>query len=72
MSKGREQLYRLAKKFNYTCFYCRKKFKIHELSREHLIPKSKGGGSGRNIVLACKMCNQARGNMPRRVFNKLK
>lgn len=30
-------------------------------TREHIIPKSLGGGDGGNRVVACHRCNQARG-----------
>ena len=33
-------------------------------TREHLVPRSKGGGNGENIVLAHKKCNEKRGNTP--------
>jgi hypothetical protein len=31
-------------------------------TREHLIPRSLGGGGGQNIVIACRACNSARGS----------
>jgi len=31
---------------------------------DHLIPKSKGGGGGiKNLVVACRECNEMRGNL---------
>lgn len=63
------KLTNLAKKYNMTCFYCGKKFKLHELTREHLVPKSQGGGCGKNLRLACKLCNSKVGNM--RIGQKL-
>ena len=30
-------------------------------TREHLVPKSKGGGNGENVVLAHKSCNLKKG-----------
>lgn len=62
----------LAERYNYTCCYCHKKWRLDELSREHIVPyrklypgvKGKGGGSCRgnaglknNLKLACKVCN---------------
>ncbi len=29
-------------------------------TREHLVPRSRGGGEGENVVLACKKCNNER------------
>lgn len=58
------------------CFHCDKAMLPHAVkkkpngkrdkgwTREHLIPKSKGGGRGKNIVLAHAVCNAERGNEP--------
>lgn len=32
-------------------------------TREHKIPKSRGGGDGVNVVWACYQCNETKGNM---------
>lgn len=52
--------------FNSTrCFYCERKFdnKIKK-TKEHIIPKSKGGNNNlNNLVYACIECNELRGNM---------
>lgn len=47
-----------------TCAYCGKNFSSHHnLSRDHIIPKSKGGQNHwMNVVTACKLCNQKKGN----------
>ena len=43
---------------SFTCQYCNTKFKPHELTLDHVIPKSKGGKSSwENIVCACAPCN---------------
>jgi len=43
---------------NYRCQYCGKKFDRHELTMDHVVPKSRGGKSTwDNIVLACVRCN---------------
>jgi len=41
------------------CFWCDKNFK--NLTRDHVIPVSHGGGDGLNIVPACEKCNNERG-----------
>ena len=47
----------------WTCQYCGDKFKTHELTFDHVIPKSRGGGtSWENIVTACQDCNIKKGN----------
>jgi 5-methylcytosine-specific restriction endonuclease McrA len=41
-----------------TCQYCGKKFPTSELSLDHIIPRSRGGGdSWENLVCACTNCN---------------
>lgn len=46
----------------YTCQYCRKKFKRSELNIDHIIPRSRGGGtSWENVVASCHRCNLKKG-----------
>ncbi len=46
---------------NHTCQYCGKKDK--NLSADHVIPKSKGGESSwENVVAACFLCNNKKAN----------
>ena len=41
------------------CQYCAKRFREAHLTIDHVIPKSKGGASNwNNVVAACKPCNQ--------------
>ena len=41
------------------CQYCAKGFREADLTLDHVIPKSKGGTSSwNNVVAACKPCNQ--------------
>ena len=43
---------------NNVCQYCAKKFKFKDITMDHVIPKSRGGGkTWMNIVAACKKCN---------------
>lgn len=55
------------------CFYCKRIMSLTQdirhpeglrATREHLNPRSLGGGGGGNIVAACLRCNQARGRRP--------
>lgn len=40
------------------CHYCAKKFKVEELTMDHLIPLIRGGLSNKgNLVPSCKDCN---------------
>ena len=44
------------------CQYCGKKFPTSELSLDHVIPRSRGGGSSwTNLVCACTDCNARKG-----------
>lgn len=45
-----------------TCQYCRKKFPRSELTLDHVLPLSRGGGtSWENIVCCCVVCNVQKG-----------
>ncbi len=47
----------------WTCQYCNNHFKTHELTFDHVIPRSKGGRtSWENIVSACRECNTMKGS----------
>jgi hypothetical protein len=47
----------------YICQYCGNKFQYHELTMDHIIPKSRGGEkSWTNIVASCRRCNSKKGN----------
>lgn len=55
------------------CQYCGKKFPTSELSLDHVVPKSRGGGaSWTNIVCACVKCNVRKGGrLPREAHMRL-
>lgn len=45
-----------------TCMYCGGQFPDHLLTRDHLVPLSRGGRNGwKNVVAACRSCNHAKG-----------
>lgn len=45
------------------CAYCGDRYRSHELSREHVVPVSRGGrDSWTNLVTACRGCNVRKGN----------
>lgn len=54
---------------SWTCQYCAGGFKTHELTFDHVVPRSKGGRTvWTNIVTACQCCNTRKGNhMPHEV-----
>lgn len=46
-----------------TCQYCLKEIPFSTATKDHVIPRSKGGkNDSTNIVLACKRCNVAKGS----------
>lgn len=48
---------------NYQCLYCGHYFDYLSLTRDHILPSSRGGGdSWQNVVAACRRCNQRKGN----------
>lgn len=52
----------IKKRYNYRCVYCGKK---KPLTRDHIIPLSKGGGlTKENVVPACKSCNSSKLDKP--------
>ncbi len=47
----------------YLCMYCGGTFNNHSLTRDHVIPISKGGKDRwSNVVSACRSCNTRKGN----------
>jgi len=45
------------------CAYCGKHFEAHKLSRDHIMPVSRGGiNKWMNVVTACKKCNTNKNN----------
>jgi len=43
----------------YSCQYCSRHFKEKDLTIDHVLPRSKGGQSNwENVVAACRSCNQ--------------
>jgi 5-methylcytosine-specific restriction endonuclease McrA len=48
---------------HFTCQYCLEPFGTHELTFDHVIPRSRGGRtSWENVVTACTCCNLAKGS----------
>lgn len=47
----------------YLCMYCGKAHHASELTRDHIVPRSRGGlDSWENVVAACRRCNQFKGD----------
>ncbi len=51
----------------FTCQYCGEDFPSHELTFDHVVPRSRGGRTvWENVVTACSTCNLLKGNrLPR-------
>lgn len=50
--------------YSFRCAYCGETFATTDLTFEHIVPQSKGGGDGwDNVVPACGPCNNKKGNM---------
>lgn len=48
---------------HHLCLYCGKKFSAIELTRDHVVPKQKGGkDTWTNCVTACRRCNHRKGS----------
>jgi len=49
--------------YKYRCCYCGKKYPTSELNLDHVLPRSRGGGTNwNNIVTSCIPCNLRKGN----------
>lgn len=45
------------------CMYCGKQYSDHDLTRDHVVARSRGGRDvWDNVVAACKRCNHAKGH----------
>ena len=56
----RRNLYR---RDRFRCQYCRKRFPMHDLTIDHVVPRSRGGPSTwENCVVACLDCNVRKGD----------
>ncbi len=64
-SSDSKRLWRRAIKehFNCQCVYCGNIYPLHELTLDHVKPKTDGGEDlTSNLVPACKSCNQGKGS----------
>lgn len=52
----------LFRRDNYLCLYCGQQFSPAQLTRDHIIPRSRGGKDDwTNVATACARCNHAKG-----------
>jgi len=53
----------LKESFGKTCVYCGESYELHELTIDHVKPRSNGGETiTTNCVCACAKCNQSKGS----------
>lgn len=53
----------LFRRDGYMCMYCGAKHSAHQLTRDHVVPLSKGGRDiWANVVTACRACNTRKGS----------
>lgn len=55
---------------NGLCYYCRQPTLLADWTKDHVVPRSKGGGGGDNIKGACIGCNSAKRAMSEEAFMK--
>lgn len=54
----------LFKRDDHRCLYCGQRFHRSDLTRDHVLPKSRGGiDKWENVVAACKRCNWLKDNL---------
>lgn len=71
-SKTRKRIAML-KLWGDACVYCKEPLFVGNMTFDHVVPKSKGGGRQKsNLVPACQRCNLLRGNFSSvEEFNKV-
>ena len=54
----------LFRRDRHTCLYCLARLPDRHLTRDHVVPLSRGGEDGwSNVVAACRFCNQKKANL---------
>lgn len=57
----------------FICPYCLKEFPLSKATRDHMLPKSRGGTNDPgNIVLCCAMCNAEKGSLTTEEYKEWK
>lgn len=53
----------VATRDGFCCQYCGVKFPLRDLTKDHVVPRAQGGRTTwDNIVMACRHCNERKGN----------
>lgn len=63
----------LGKKRMVRCYYCLEMKPVKDITIDHVVPRSRGGGyDRRNLRPACKQCNERKGSKtPEEFFDEL-
>jgi len=62
MRSRRKNIYETLEQQGFLCHWCRSALKHNDVTRDHIIPKSKGGTSNpKNICASCMRCNVSKG-----------
>lgn len=71
LSKSQRRMWRLLNRHGWKCYYCHKRLLLRDATRDHKIPKSKGGGGGyKNLVPCCQKCNEEKADKPVKKYQK--
>jgi 5-methylcytosine-specific restriction endonuclease McrA len=66
-----EQRRYIYRRDHHRCVYCRTKVAPNEFQSDHVVPFSRGGQTkAANLVVACKLCNAAKGTMSAPEFRR--
>jgi 5-methylcytosine-specific restriction endonuclease McrA len=58
------EFYQLCADFGFICVICKSEVGFYELTRDHIIPTSRGGSDYIwNIQPTCELCNSEKGNL---------
>lgn len=64
VARFRRQIFLIAEEQSWRCHWCGWRLTELTVTRDHLIPRSRGGSNRRdNIVASCAGCNGAKGDM---------
>lgn len=58
----------IIKRYRSCCVYCGAEFHWMALTKDHVLPKSRGGQHGNNLAPACRPCNAAKGRLTPREY----
>lgn len=61
--KSNPKLESAYKEQNSCCYYCKRSVPFERITRDHIVPKSKGGKLKDNSVFSCGPCNMAKGDL---------